>query len=161
MQLCLAATDSHDPVGRVHLRSRCGDLVIGLGLVAGRPPRNAEDRLKRLLDPNGGRGEAELSQAKRQEVFQAKVTAAANKLGKSLRPSDEQELGKIRLKLLNAGFRQEQAVAVYYGVKIFVMLVVVAVGRPVPRHELWHDADGRMVGRRRSPAWASTSPITS
>ena len=55
-------------------------------------------------------------------LFQAKVTAAASKLGQSLRPSDEQELGKIRLKLLNAGFRQEQAVAVFYGIKLIGLL---------------------------------------
>jgi tight adherence protein C len=102
---------------------------VALGLLAGRP-RKAEDRLRRLLDPNVERGDSELSLVKRQELFQAKVTAAANKLGKSLRPSDEQELGKIRLKLLNAGFRQESAVAVYYGIKLIVMLVALAVAVP-------------------------------
>jgi tight adherence protein C len=102
---------------------------VALGLLAGRP-RNADDRLRRLLDPSGGRGEAELSLAKRQEFFQAKVTAAAHKLGKSLRPSDEQELGKIRLKLLNAGFRQESAVAVYYGIKLISLLAAVAIAVP-------------------------------
>jgi tight adherence protein C len=103
---------------------------VALGLVAGRP-QNAEDRLRRLLDPNTERGDSELSLVKRQELFQAKVTAAANKLGKSLRPSDEQELGKIRLKLLTAGFRQESAVAVYYGIKLLVMLVVLALAVPM------------------------------
>ncbi len=102
---------------------------VALGLVVGRP-RNADDRLRRLMDPNAGRGDQELNLAKRQEMFQAKVTAAANKLGKSLRPSDEQQLGKIRLKLLNAGFRQESAVAVYYGVKVIVMLGVLAMSVP-------------------------------
>src|SRR5262249_32760711 len=82
-----------------------------LGLVAGRPG-SAEDRLHRLLNPNAV-AERNKFQTKRQDQFQAKVTAAAGKLGKSLRPSDEQELGKIRIKLLNAGFRQEQAVAVF------------------------------------------------
>ena len=103
---------------------------VALGLLAGRP-RKAEDRLRRLLEPDAGRGESETRLAKRQELFQAKVTAAANKLGKSLRPSDEQELGKIRLKLLNAGFRQESAVAVYYGIKLIVLLVVLALSVPL------------------------------
>jgi tight adherence protein C len=103
---------------------------VALGLLAGRP-RKAEDRLQRLLDPVASRGDSESSLAKRQELFQAKVTAAAHKLGKSLRPSDEQELGKIRLKLLNAGFRQESAVAVYYGIKLIVMLVALAVAVPL------------------------------
>jgi tight adherence protein C len=51
------------------------------------------------------------------------MAAAANKLGQSLRPTDAQQLGKIRLKLLNAGFRQEQAVAVFYGVKLIGLLI--------------------------------------
>jgi tight adherence protein C len=103
----------------------------GLGLLAGKP-RKAEDRLRRLLEPNGGRGgESEPGLAKRQELFQAKVTTAAKKLGQSLRPSDEQELGKVRLKLLNAGFRQEQAVAVYYGAKVIGMLVVLGAAFPL------------------------------
>jgi tight adherence protein C len=100
-----------------------------LGMIAGRP-RSAEDRLRRLLDPGAGRAAAEANLAKRQEVFHARVTAAANKLGQSLGPSDEAELGKIRLKLLNAGFRQENAVTVYYGVKVMCLLIAMAVAVP-------------------------------
>ena len=58
------------------------------------------------------------------------MTAAASKLGQSLRPSDEQELGKIRLKLLNAGFRQEQAVAVFFGIKLIGLLIGLAAAFP-------------------------------
>ena len=100
-----------------------------LGLVADRP-QTAEDRLRRLLDPSSGRGVAEANLAKKQEQFQARVTAAAGKLGQSLRPSDEAALGKIRLKLLNAGFRQEQAVAVFYGIKVLGLLIGAAVAFP-------------------------------
>jgi tight adherence protein C len=95
----------------------------------GARPKTAEDRLRRLLDPHAGTN-TEAIQAKRQEVFQAKVTAAANKLGQSLRPTDEQQLGKIRLKLLNAGFRQEQAVAVFYGIKVIGLLVALGMAFP-------------------------------
>ena len=68
-----------------------------LGMAAARP-KSAEDRLRRLLDGRAA-GAAEANLAKRQEALQAKVAAAAGKLGQSLRPSDAQELGKIRLKL--------------------------------------------------------------
>src|SRR5437763_2060987 len=105
-----------------------GTWVV-LGMVAGRP-RPGDDRRQRLLNPVASRGAAEASLAKRQLMFQAKVTAAAHKLGQSLRPSDEAALGKIRLKLLNAGFHQEQAVAVFYGVKVIGMLIGVAVAFP-------------------------------
>jgi len=92
--------------------------------------RSADERLRRLIDPVAARNAAEASQTKRQEVLQAKVTAAAGKLGKSLRPVDQVELGKIRARLLNAGFRQEQAVAVYYGIKLIGLIVGLSVSFP-------------------------------
>ena len=55
------------------------------------------------------------------------MTKAANKLGQSLRPSDEAELGKVRLKLLNAGFRNENAVAIFYGAKAILLLLGLAI----------------------------------
>jgi len=96
-----------------------------LGLLAERSS-SAEVRLQRLVDPRT----IVISQAKRQEAVQARLTAAANKLGQSLRPSDVQQLGKIRIKLLNAGFRHEQAVAVYFGVKLIGLLVGLAGAFP-------------------------------
>jgi tight adherence protein C len=103
-----------------------------LGAVAGRP-MTADERLRKLLDPHStaGRDAAEIGLATRQLQFQAKVTAAANKLGQSLRPSNEVDIGKIRIKLLNAGFRQEQAVAVYFGIKVLAMLMCVAIAFPI------------------------------
>lgn len=91
----------------------------------------AEDRLRRIMNPAIGRKEAEERVAGRQEKFQAQVTRAANKLGQSLRPSDEEELGKVRLKLLNAGFRNENAVAVLFGIKLILMLLGLAIAFPI------------------------------
>ena len=96
-----------------------------LGLMAERSS-SAEARLQRLVDPRT----IVINQAKRQEAVQAKLTAAANRLGQSLRPSDVQQLGKIRIKLMNAGFRHEQAVAVYYGVKLIGLLIGIAGAFP-------------------------------
>jgi len=99
-----------------------------LGLMAGRPG-TAEDRLGRLLNPATAATGAS-NQSKKQDKFHAKVTAAAGKLGKSLRPSDAQQLGKIRIKLLNAGFRQEQAVAVYFGIKLILLVAALSAAFP-------------------------------
>jgi tight adherence protein C len=110
-------------------------LAISLGawavmsLVADRP-MTAEERLKRVLNPAARRSDAAAA-ARQQDRIQAKVAVAAEKLGKSLRPSNEAELGKIRLELLNAGFRGEQAVAIFYGLKVLAMLVLVAVATPI------------------------------
>ena len=92
-----------------------------LSLMADRPV-TTEERMRRVLDPARARRPDSAAMAKQQDRLQARVAQAANKLGKSLRPNDEVELGKIRLELLNAGFRGENAVAVYYGLKTFGLL---------------------------------------
>jgi tight adherence protein C len=91
----------------------------------------AEDRLRRIMNPALGRKATEEQVAKRQEKFQTQVAKAANKLGQSLRPSDEQELGKLRLKLLNAGFRHENSVTVFFGIKVILMLLGVTIVFPL------------------------------
>src|SRR5271165_1275339 len=103
---------------------------VALGTMSARP-RRAEDRLRKLMDGTAGRDAVDAGVARRQEIFQAKVAAAANKLGQSLRPSDQEELGKVRLKLLNAGFRQEQAVAVFFGIKLILMLLGLGIAFPI------------------------------
>ena len=99
-----------------------------LSLVADRPV-SAEERLKRVLNPAARRPDAAVLM-RQQDRIQARVAEAAKTLGQSLRPSNEAELSKIRLELLNAGFRGEQAVAVYYGLKVFAMLAVLAIATP-------------------------------
>ena len=110
-------------------------LAITLGawlvmtLVADRPV-SAEDRLKRVLNP-AVRPIDPNAFGRKQDRLQARVAEAANKLGQSFRPSNEAQLGAVRLELLNAGFRGEQAVAVYYGLKLFTMLLCLAVAAPI------------------------------
>jgi tight adherence protein C len=91
----------------------------------------AEDRLRRIMNPALGRKATEEQLAKRQEKFQSQVAKAANKLGQSLRPSDEQELGKLRLKLLNAGFRNENSVAVFFGIKVILAVLGLTIVLPI------------------------------
>ena len=111
-------------------------LTITLGVwgflttMADRRPSTAEERLKRVLDPLTPQNDLKLME-QQQAKFQERVSQAASKLGKSLRPTNEVELGKIRLTLLNAGFRSEQAVMAYYGWKLVGLLVCLAVAVPI------------------------------
>src|SRR5271169_2422020 len=86
-----------------------------LTFVADRPI-NADERLRRVLNPNAARPDSSVL-SRQQDMLQAKFAAAAKRLGKSLKPTDEAALGKLRLTLLNAGFRSEHAPAIFYGVK--------------------------------------------
>lgn len=104
---------------------------VVLSALADRGKGDAEDRLRRMMNPVQGRKEIEEQASKRQERIQAQMAKAANKLGQSLRPSSEAELGKVRVKLLNAGFRSENAVAVFFGAKFILMLLGVAIAFPI------------------------------
>jgi tight adherence protein C len=100
-----------------------------LSLVADRPV-NAEERLKRVLNPNAARPDAS-AMSRQQDALQARFAEAAKRLGKSLKPTDEAALGKLRLTLLNAGFRNESAPAIYYGVKALAGLAGLAIAAPL------------------------------
>lgn len=100
-----------------------------LSAVADRPV-NAEDRLRRVLDQNGSRIDPTAT-ARQQDALQARVAQAAKRLGNTLRPSDEVELGKVRLMLLNAGFRGENAVQIFYGMKVISLLIGLMIATPL------------------------------
>lgn len=112
-------------------------LTITLGVwgflttMADRRPSTAEERLRRVLDPLTPQNDRKLAEQQQQAKFQARVSEAASKLGKSLRPTNEVELGKIRLTLLNAGFRSEQAVMAYYGWKMVGLVIGLAIAVPL------------------------------
>ena len=119
--------DALIPIG-VFLAMTMGAWAL-MSMVADRPA-NAEDRLKRVLNPGTRRPDA-AAIARQQDRFQEKVAKAATRLGGSLKPNSEAELGRIRLELLNAGFRGENAVSIYHGMKVLAMLLGVAVVAPI------------------------------
>ncbi len=123
----IIAPDTMVPFG-VFVAMTLGSWFV-LSTLGGRGT-TSEDRLKRLVDPAGSRGAAEATQAKRQEAIQAKVTQAAGKVGKSIGSTSEEEIGKLRLRLLKAGLRSDQAVPIYYGLKLFAGLLCLAIAGP-------------------------------
>jgi tight adherence protein C len=94
-------------------------------------PTSSEERLRRVLNPSAARRVDGPSTERQQDRLQQRVKDAASKLGRTFRPNSEVELGKVRMTLLNAGFRSEQAVAVFYGMKGFFMLLGLAVAVPL------------------------------
>jgi tight adherence protein C len=102
---------------------------VVLSVVADRPI-NSEERLRRVLNPNAARPDAS-ALSRQQDKFQAKFAEAAKRLGKTLKPSDEVALGKLRLTLLNAGFRGESAVTMFYGIKVLAMMAGLGLAAPL------------------------------
>lgn len=98
----------------------------------------ASDRLDRLIKGAAGRRTGSSLLMRRQDRIQELVNRAAPALSKPLKPKDAAELGRLRLTLLNAGYRGEQAVQIYLGIKFFALLVGLAVAVPLAyvRHGL-------------------------
>jgi tight adherence protein C len=108
-------------------------LALGVwgGLTAVAESRaRGSDRLDRLMRNSHGRaGSSAL--LKRQDRLQSLVARAAPALSKPLKPMNDAELGKLRIKLLNAGFRGELAVQIYLGVKFLCLLIFLAIAIPL------------------------------
>ena len=100
-----------------------------LGAIADRPS-DLEARLHRLIDPSARR-KAAASILVEDDRFQARMSVVAGKFGASFRPKNEAELGKAKQLMLNAGFRGEHAVSVFYGIKVMGGLIGLLVGGPV------------------------------
>jgi tight adherence protein C len=110
-------------------------LAIALGVwaalsVIAEKQARASNRLERLLKQTAQRqGPTQL--LRRQDRLQNLVARAAPALSKPLQPKNEAEVGKLRLALLNAGFRHEQAVQIYLGIKLLFVLVVLGIATPI------------------------------
>jgi tight adherence protein C len=94
----------------------------------------ASDRLDRLIQGSARRtGPSTLM--RQQDRLQALMAKAAPALSKPLRPANAKELGKLKLKLLNAGFRGEMAVQIYLGVKFLCLVIGLAIAVPLMYHK--------------------------
>ncbi|MEM1224787.1 MAG: type II secretion system F family protein [Planctomycetota bacterium] len=94
-----------------------------LGKVSGEDDATAESRLERLKDPRRGtRDLEEVSRSKsKNEALAAALEKAANPLADKV-SGNEEEMSKLRERLVNAGFRRESAPLV------FKMIQAVCIG---------------------------------
>jgi len=81
----------------------------------------AEDRLERIGRPKSLM-DIDVSQADSRNRFAGLKDMFSN-LGGAMEPQSDLEKNSLRLKLANAGFRSEQAAAVYQGIRIVCLVV--------------------------------------
>lgn len=91
-----------------------------LEMLAARKPR-AEERLEELRNPAKRRA-GEQAAAKKGATM-SKMLAKASPMAKPLQPKNAAEAGRLKLRLSEAGFRAENAVAVFLGLKIIGLVV--------------------------------------
>ena len=92
-----------------------------LELVAAGKPRELE-RLDQLKKPRSRRGASDDMLFKRTDAVTKVLEKATPALAKPLQPKDAMALGRLKTRLVNAGFRGEGAGSIFLGLK-FVGLV--------------------------------------
>lgn len=101
-----------------------GLFAVGAWLIletlGARKPR-AEERLDELRNP--GRRRANEVAAVKKGATMSKVLAKATPMAKPLQPKSAEEVGKLQRRLSEAGFRAENAVGVFLGLK-FIGLII-------------------------------------
>jgi tight adherence protein C len=96
-----------------------------MGLVATGKPRTLE-RLDELKNPGARR--ANSVSVKKADAMARMLERATPALAKPLAPKDEKELGKLKTKLANAGFRSESAGSIFLGLKFVGLMVGLFLG---------------------------------
>lgn len=97
---------------------------LALDLVAARR-RKPEDRLRRFqVDPAGVDTEG---LSKTPGAVTEWLNKAAPQLAQPLQPKTEQDAGKLKLRLAQAGFRSDMAVTMYLGLKSVTCLLALAI----------------------------------
>lgn len=84
----------------------------------------AEQRLVELSDPRARRDKP----TKKGEALQRVLSKSAPALAKSLTPTNEQDMSKLRQSLVEAGFRSETAPVTYLALRAAVALAFLALG---------------------------------
>ncbi len=98
-----------------------------LELVATGKPRSVE-RLDELKNPQKRHERENNSALKKSDAVTKVLEKATPALARPLRPKSEAEMGKLKIKLANAGFRGESAGSIYLGMKFAGLIFGLVVG---------------------------------
>lgn len=85
----------------------------------------AEQRLAELSDPRARKGDRD---SKKTEALQRVLQRSAPALAKSLTPTNEKEMSKLRQTLVEAGFRSETAPVTYLAIRAIVAIAFLTLG---------------------------------
>jgi tight adherence protein C len=96
-------------------------------MVGGGQRNRAEERLDDWRDPSGRRRKEEMPK-NTSEAMSRVLEKATPALAKPLQPKSEAEVGKLKLRLMQAGFRGAEAPTVFLGMKFLTLVVGLMLG---------------------------------
>jgi tight adherence protein C len=98
---------------------------VALEMIGGRNQR-ADERLEELRNPQARRREEKATTIKKTDAV-TKVLSKASPMSKPLQPKTDEEAGKLKKRLSEAGIRSEGVVGVFLGLKLIGLIVGVTV----------------------------------
>lgn len=101
--------------------------------VSGDDRPRAEARLEELRNPRRRKEDAKPDEGaerakKKSDALTAALERATNPLAATVRPKNEKELGRLRERLMHAGFRRESAPTIFKGVQLIVACFGLFIG---------------------------------
>jgi tight adherence protein C len=93
-----------------------------LEMLGGSKPR-AEERLEELRNPQSRRRDAQGAPVVKKSATMSRMLSKASPMAKPLQPKSDAEVGKLKCRLMEAGFRMETAVGIFLGLK-FIGLII-------------------------------------
>jgi tight adherence protein C len=93
-----------------------------LDMLGGRKPR-AEERLDELRNPQARRRDEQGTAPVKKAAAMTRMLSRASPMAKPLQPKSDVEVGKLKRRLTEAGFRTEAVVGIFLGLK-FIGLIV-------------------------------------
>ena len=88
----------------------------------------AEQRLDDYSDPNRRKRDEAGGATKTSDAMTRVLEKATPALAKALQPKKAEEVGKLKLRVVEAGFRSESAPTIFLGLKFVLLLVGIAIG---------------------------------
>ena len=88
---------------------------------------NYDHRLKFLRDASGKNGKSGTTRSRKEELAKL-LEDASPQLSQALQPKTEKDIGALRQRLSEAGFRKENAMAIFLSLRFLSMLVCFTLG---------------------------------
>ena len=106
-------------------------VYMVMARMSGEDKPRAEARLEEMRNPrrkDGSVSEPALRKQKKSEALANVLERATNPLANTVRPKNEKELGKLRERLMHAGFRRESSLVTFKGLQLILACVGLFLG---------------------------------
>lgn len=100
---------------------------LAMDWMSGSKRNRAEERLEDWKDPSGRRRREETAKNPGEAMTRV-LEKATPALAKPLQPKSELEVGKLKQRLMQAGFRSQEAPTIFLGLKFLSLLAGLAIG---------------------------------